>query len=184
MWVIVMSIDTNVEQNVSHVVAVVDAKASAKADAVRKMSHVKAKGALPARRLPIGDGETASSRIEVVDDKHVKASFSFKLERDSKLRYGHTVLFDYSNCSMAEILTDATRSHVITVQRKLREMGEGALDATVYGNVDVKRELVDATRSTIDPEIRSLAAFAKAAKLSHDDARRYIDAIASGKLKL
>jgi hypothetical protein len=63
-------------------------------------------------------------------------------------------------------------------------LGDGALDASVYTRVDVKRDLVDGTRSSVDPETRGLQAFAKAADISHDVARKILAAVKAGTLKL
>lgn len=180
-----MAIDTNQDAVVEVPAKTVgDKKAAAMAKMSQTKGATKSSTAGAVKRLPIGEGESASPKIEVLDDKHVKASFSFKLDKDAKVRYGHTVLFDYSTCSLAEILTDATRSHVITVQRNLRALGDGALDATVYRNVNVKSDLLEAARSIGDPTTRGLHAFARAANVSQEQARKVLAMIASGELKL
>lgn len=150
-----------------------------------KMSQSKKPVASVARRQPIGEGNDFTRRFEVLDDNRVKASYTFKLDENSKQKYGVTTILDYSKCSKAEILIDASRSHVITLQRELRAMREGALNADVYMNVDVKVDILDAGRATVDPETRGLHAFMKSAGVTDIDlARKYIAAIASGKLKL
>lgn len=152
--------------------------------AAPKTTQSKGKAGQVARRMPIGEGETVVRGITVLDDNKVKASFTFKLDDKSSERYSATVMLDYTNVSRAEVLIDASRSHVITLQRKLREMGDGALDASVYQNVDVKRDLIEDTRKSVDPETRDLHAFARAANLSPADAKMFLAAIKAGKLKL
>jgi hypothetical protein len=143
------------------------------------------KGHVGVRRVPIGDGETATSKIEIVDENTVKATYTFKLDQKSTLRYGVTTVFDYSGTSKAELMETSTRTHVITLQRKLREMGEGALDASVFSRVHVKSEIVEATRTAIDGPTRDLYAFARASKITDIDvARRWLAAIADGTAKL
>jgi hypothetical protein len=81
-------------------------------------------------------------------------------------------MLDFSNCSDSEILEAACKTHVITLQRGLRAMGKGALKADVYRQVNVKRDLVEAQRSTMDGETRDLHAFARAAGITDMDRAR------------
>ncbi len=162
-------------------------KSDKKAKAMAEMSQTKGKakqGGTAAKRLPIGEGDSVTRGIEVLGDRVVKASYTFKLSDADKMRYGVVTTFDYSDCTMAEILEMATRPNVITLQRNLRQMGDNALDATIYQNVNVKRDLIEAQRSTTDGETRDVHAFARAAKISPDVARQYLAAIANGTLKL
>lgn len=138
----------------------------------------------PVKRIPIGDGETATQRVEVLNDTTVRVGYSFKLSDAAKERYGAVTTLDFAGCTQADILELATKSLVIKLQRNLRQMSNGALDATVYQNVNVKRDLVEATRSAIDPETRDLHAFARAANLSPDVAAKLLAKIKAGEIVL
>jgi hypothetical protein len=113
-------------------------------------------------RMPIPEGESAKRDFKTdADAKKVVSTFSFKLSDKATERYQVVSQFDFSTCSMEEILELAAATVRIVVQSKLRAMGEGARNPNVYTNVNVKAEVVDTQRQAVDDFTKASRALGK-----------------------
>ncbi len=140
-----------------------------------KTTAINTKSGQPSKRQPLGADEPASTSIDVIGDKVVKATYTFRLDGKTKDRYSITTVFDYSNCTDAEILELATASVRITTQAKLRAMGDGALNHGVYEKVDVKSDILDTTKREIDPIQSAIRALVRATGMDEARARVMVE---------
>lgn len=132
-----------------------------------------------AKRQPLGVDEVAKRDKVLLDDNKMQSSYTFKISGDATERYAITTVFDYSNCSRSELLELATASAQIIIQSKLRAMKDGALQPHCFNNVDVKRDIIEAQKTPIDDETRSIRALARAAGVSEEDARTILADLAA-----
>lgn len=147
-------------------------KAAAKQRAMAKMTQPKAQTS----RTPLAADAVAKRSFLLLDDNKVKAEYTFRVDEKSKDRYPIVTVFDFGNCSREDILFLAASSVRITVQGKLRSMGNSALDASTYATVDVKSEVCEAQKSQVDETIRGIRALARATGVSEARAREIIEA--------
>ena len=126
-------------------------------------------------RHPLADGDVAKRSFLLLDDNKVRAEYTFRTDTNSTDRYPIATVFDFGNCSREDILFLASSSVRITIQGKLRSMGNSAFDVTVFAKVDVKRDVVDAQKSQVDETIRGIRALARAAGISEARAREIIE---------
>lgn len=171
-----MNATTENTQNVAPVTGRVLEDTVKKQASVTKMTQGKSKVANTARRQPLGADETAKREMEVLDNSRVRSAYTFRKDENSKDRYPITTVFDFSNCSQAEILELATASVRITLQAKLRAMGDGALNPDVYAKVDVKSDILDTTRSQVDPMTSAIRALIRATGMPETEARALVEA--------
>lgn len=106
---------------------------------------------------PLGKDEKPISKTVVNEDGNtVEAWYSLGTNKDiGKPHQGYTV-FDFSGCSKAELLDLASRSPLIAVQRRwstiARSSGtETASKPGTFATVDVKKDIVNATRQSAPP---------------------------------
>jgi len=137
------------------------------------------------RLQPLAEGQSSSTTTRVLDDNKVETTFGFKMHKDATERYSKTCIFDFSNVSRAELLELATSNVRITIQGRLRKMGDAALNVAALAAVDVKSEVVDAEKGTTDDLTRAARSFARASNgmVSERDARAILEAQLAKKTK-
>ena len=132
--------------------------------------------ASPAKRTPIPEGEAAKREFTFPATGKVGAKFSFKLNDKATERYQVESTFDFTGCTQEEILELAASSVRITIQGKLRAMGESALDPNAMRVVDVKRDVVETQRSVVDDTVKAIRALMKATGMSSEKCVELINA--------
>jgi hypothetical protein len=110
----------------------------------------------------LAEGESVSTTTRVLDENRVETTFGFKLSANAKERYKKTCTFDFSKCTRDELLQLATSNVRITIQGRLRSMGDAALNSGIFANVDVKSEVVDATKQSVDDLTKAARSIARA----------------------
>lgn len=98
-----------------------------------------------------------------VEAKTVKTTYTFKLSENDPNVWVADSVFDFSNCTMAEILEMATSSARINAQSLLRKMPNNLqLNANTFKHIDVKSVIVDTVRTPVDPDTRAIRSLASA----------------------
>jgi hypothetical protein len=95
-----------------------------------------------------GNG-TAKREKLVIEGDTVTVEFGWRTSEEVKAKAGKrrkVVTLDFSKLSHAELLTIATPWAVAQIQGNLKIIAENGGDLNVYDEVDVKTELLDATR--------------------------------------
>ena len=106
--------------------------------------------------VPLKDGEKAVSRTVVSADNRVDVWYSLGTNKDINAPHQGYTVFDFSGCSREELLDLACHSPVIGVQRRwatiARSSGiEAATKPGLFSRVDVKRDIIDASRKSAPP---------------------------------
>lgn len=151
-------------------------KPQAEKKAPRVLQATQPKVANATLRTPIPNGESAKREFKPIDATKLQATYSFKLSDKDADRYQVESVFDFSNCSAQEIMELAASSVRITIQGKLRAMGQGALNTSAFANVDVKKECIDSARSSADDFTKASRALGK---LSDAEKQRLLAALSA-----
>jgi len=175
-----MNDETNVVVEQASSIATDDSTAKT-AKRGKKVTRVNGNGK-SATREPIAPDTKATRSFAVTRPNVVNAVFTFKLHDGATERYNMESEFDFNNCSNDEILFLAASSVRITIQGKLRQMGDAALDVGTFAHVDVKSDVVDSTRSPMSDDVRSIRAIARVAKCSEEKAREIMAGLLAGTL--
>jgi hypothetical protein len=112
----------------------------------------------------LGKEDAASTKLTIAGKK-VTATYTCRKDKDSPDRYAVESTLDFSNCSQDEILEMASRTVVIDLQRQWRTLAKSNLaNATkpgTFGTIDVKRDVVEATRKAADPTTKVVSVLDK-----------------------
>jgi len=114
--------------------------------------------------------------------KKVNATFTFAASKGAT-EYPVESVFDFSSCTQAEILILAASSVRITIQAKLRALGDKALDPTTYAIVDVKSEVVETQRTQVDETVKTIRQLAKATGMTEAAARAHLNDLIAKNVK-
>ena len=98
-------------------------------------------------------------------------------------RYLVNSVYDFSKCSDAEILELASSSVRITMQGRIRAMGESVLKTKPFVTVDVKSEVVDAAKNTVDDQTKAIRSLARALDITETDAAKILERERANKAK-
>lgn len=93
--------------------------------------------------------------------KTVKAVFGVRASEASQTRFALTCELDFSNVSMEELMQLASKSVIIDVQRQWRVAhidDKQEPTKNEFAKVDVKKQIIDATRKSADPLAKVKAA--------------------------
>ena len=150
----------------------------------RKTSGNRAKGDASNKRtegpasnhmtLLSGDEKMPRS-MEYLGENRIRVTGTVRFDEKSPDRYMMNSVFDFSNCSEAEILELAAASVRITIQGRIRAMREGAVTSRAFANVDVKSEVVDAQKSSADELTKAVRSLSRALTISESEARKLLE---------
>jgi hypothetical protein len=130
----------------------------------------------PAKRVPIAEGETRKRLLEVVPNtRTVRATYTFKVDAKSTDEYPVESVFDFSGCTDEEILILASSSVRITIQAKLRAMGDVATNIDTFANVDVKTDVLNSARLPVDETLKTIRQLARVTGITEAAARAIVE---------
>ena len=149
----------------------------------RKTSGNRAKGdttnksdAATSNHMTLLSGDEKMPRsMEYLGENRIRVTGTVRFDEKSNDRYRMNSVFDFSNCSEAEILELASASVRITIQGRIRAMREGAVTSRAFGNVDVKSEVVDAQKSSADELTKAVRSLSRALSISESEARKLLE---------
>lgn len=110
------------------------------------------------------DATFSASTTVMPGGKAVGVTFSARKSENSD-RYAVTSQLDFSECSQSDILELATKTCIIDLQRQWRVLANApnstATTRNPFEKVNVKKAIVESTRSTGTPVQRATSALAK-----------------------
>jgi hypothetical protein len=123
----------------------------------------------------IPESESFSAQTKYLGNKKVSASFSVR--RDAKsARYCKEATFDFSNVTEEELYALAMYSAKVKVQSILRALSpEVMLRSDTLQQIDVKRDLLEAEKSSGDPATQAVKSIMRATGLPEDAAKALLD---------
>jgi hypothetical protein len=130
---------------------------------------------------PVAADVKVSRSMEYMEKGKIRVTGTVRFNEKSLERYYINSVYDFSKCTDAEILELAASSVRITIQARIRTIGETALQTKPFAMVDVKSEVVDAAKTTVDDITKSIRSLARALKMPEEDARRIIERELSNK---
>ena len=112
----------------------------------------------------LGKDEAAPTKL-AIEGRKVTAMYTCRKDKDSADRYAVQSIVDFTNCSQDEIIEMASRTIVIDLQRQWRTLAKSNLaNATkpgTFATIDVKRDVLEATRRATDPATKVVSALDK-----------------------
>lgn len=128
------------------------------------------------RHMTLLSGDEKMPRsMEYLGENRIRVTGTVRFDEKSPDRYMMNSVFDFSNCSEAEILELASASVRITIQGRIRAMREGAVKDRAFACVDVKTEVVDAQKSTADEVTKAVRSLSRALSISESEARKLLE---------
>lgn len=161
----------------------------ANTDATVEKPNTKKGRVLPAmvekrRTLKADESLTRDEKAMKIDGakKTVECTYTVKRKQADTVQHVVETLFDYSLCTIEEILQLATAQCRISAQALLRKMPEAQMvNPKTFRKIDVKSIIVDTERAAIDPDTKAVRSLAAATGMTLDDAEKAFLAIKQGK---
>lgn len=132
---------------------------------------------------PITEGDKLPRSMEYLGNKKMRVFGSVRFNEKSNERYRLNSVYDFSKCTEAEILELASANVRITIQGRVRTMGESSLKTKPFANVDVKSEVVETQKTAVDDVTKATRSFARLLGIPEADARKMVEAELAKKSK-